>query len=173
MNKKNKYIKWLFALALVFPLAGHCATIYTVDIDASNSSVTVDGTETYSILGSFNITIDNSNLSFTNLDTITQPTNIASELFFTNAIATYDGLNFEYRSDPPESPVIANIYTGAFDGNVLNLSGQTQGSAFFDFNIQANVVSSVPLPGALVLFLSGFIGLVGFFSKKSPNKSLN
>ena len=167
MINKTCFIKWLLTLTLVFPFIGHCATIYTVDIDTNNSSVTVDGTETYSILGTFNITIDNSSLTFKNIDTITQPTNIASELFFIYAVANYDGLNFEYRSDPPELPVIANIYTGTFDGNVLNLSGQTQGTVFIDFSIKANVISSVPLPGALVFFLSGFAGLIGFTVKRT------
>ena len=159
--------KILLALTILFPLHSHSATIYTVDIDTNNSSVTVDGAETYTISGMFNLIIDGTDLTFTNIDTTTQPINIASELFFTNAIANYDGLNFEYRSDPPELPVIADIYTGTFDGSILNLSGETQGSAFFNFNIEANVITSVPLPGTFVLLLSGLVSLLGYSKRKA------
>ena len=161
------YTKCLLTLTILFPLIGHSATIYTVDINASNSSVMVDGAETYTIAGTFNVAVDGSDLTLSNIDTATLPINIASELFFVSAITNYDGLNFDYRSDPPEAPVIADIYTGTFDGSILSLSGQTQGSAYFDFDIKANVVSPVPLPGALILFLSGFIGLLGYSVRKT------
>lgn len=61
MSKTYCWVKWMLALAMSFPLIVQGATTYTVDIDTNNSSVTVDGSDTYSIFGTFTLTVENSN----------------------------------------------------------------------------------------------------------------
>lgn len=166
--------KLLFALVLnTFGLisfgVAHASSVTYVSINPGASNVSKwDGSGfngVYSVEGIIAVTIDNNSyidFNFDAVNTIPGSGNLGSpfapEVFFDGVVFDNRG---QYTCTDVCLPVVYDDLWGTFDG--VSLAFQGSGSAFsYLFSINATAISEVPIPAAGMLFISGYLGLMGF-----------
>jgi hypothetical protein len=145
-------------LCLAASSVASASTIYLAEINPDQSYGYIEGADPYQIAGTLKIIVDGATIRFENIDLVTAPIDVSSELIIP-AVGNYDGLNFEYWENDPSLPVLGNSYHGTFDGSELFMQATTYNGTLYDFWLNSSSVSAVPLPGSLLLFSSGLFGL--------------
>lgn len=166
---KNILIRPLIALPLlaVTPLT-MAATVYLAEIDPLQSDffINFDDATTFQLSGTLKITVDSGTIQFEDIDIVSTPTQNIDDMILSD-IASYDGLNFEYVLC---DTCLGNSYNGTFDGDSLLLQGITFGSSTYNYVIASSSITSVPVPGSLLLFSSGLVGMNILYRKNKSNK---
>ncbi|MDH5573681.1 MAG: hypothetical protein OEY89_18090 [Gammaproteobacteria bacterium] len=148
----------IFLLLSTITSLSTAATAYHAEIDPDQSSGNSGfyWENSFQLSGTIKITVDNSTIHFQNIDIISNPSYNINDMILNN-IATYDGYNFNYTFC---DTCIGNGYWGTFDGMSLYLAGVTYGLEPIEYTILSSNISNVPLPGGLVLFISGLAAFI-------------
>jgi hypothetical protein len=144
-------------LSLVSASAG-AATVYDVTIASgsitTSGGLTGGGFGTLDIAGTLTATFTDTTVQFSNINVSTSP---GSQFVFPDYAGTFNGTSFS-GSQPVPLLGVLDSYTGMLSGNNLTLSGvyhEPFADGYqYNYNISA-LASPVPVPGALLLFVSG------------------
>lgn len=141
----------LFLLSVVCANSQASTITYVIEANPTTSYALLDIVTYADITGRLEVKISGNDIWFANIDLSTDSTPDEGYRLLETAVGIYDGFDFTY-----ESPF--SRYFGSFDGTSLTLYTDK----IFYSEIYGDVVSvsSVPLPGAIFLFASGFIGLI-------------
>ena len=128
-------------------------TTYLVDVNSVASIVQLDIVTFAEISGQLNVNVSGADIWFTDASLSTASTPDEGYRLLVTAVGSYDGLDFSYQS----GTIPGSDYSGTFDGSSLSLF--TDGTFYSEIYGDVVSVSTVPLPGALLLFITGLAGL--------------